>query len=164
RNRLARRVDRRRPVATAHGTARAAGHCAASTRSGAARPRGPLGPARTRTAHGRTLRRPSGQPLAGLGRGRGGRPRAGAAARGGPSGRGGKPGRLGGGVGGRGGGAGAGGAVVAAELAEGGMNVVVLEEGQWHDPDSFTASMPEMLAHLYRDGGQIATLGKPPIM
>ena len=50
-------------------------------------------------------------------------------------------------------GAGAGGAVVAAELAEGGMSVVVLEEGNWHDPDSFTARAPEMLARLYRDGG-----------
>ena len=61
-------------------------------------------------------------------------------------------------------GAGAGGAVVAAELAEGGMRVVMLEEGQWHDPDSFTASMPRMLAQLYRDGGQTATVGEPPIL
>ncbi|MGH2911727.1 MAG: GMC family oxidoreductase N-terminal domain-containing protein [Solirubrobacteraceae bacterium] len=61
-------------------------------------------------------------------------------------------------------GAGAGGAVVAAELAEGGMRVVVLEEGHWHDPDSFTARPPEMLARLYRDGGQTMTLGAPPIM
>src|ERR1035441_5212221 len=61
-------------------------------------------------------------------------------------------------------GAGAGGAVVAAELAEGGMSVVVLEEGHRHDPDSFTARTPEMLARLYRDGGQIVTLGKPPIL
>lgn len=56
------------------------------------------------------------------------------------------------------------GAVVAAELAEGGMSVVVLEEGHWHDPDGFTARMPEMLARLYRDVGQIVTLGKPPIL
>jgi choline dehydrogenase-like flavoprotein len=61
-------------------------------------------------------------------------------------------------------GAGAGGAVAAAELAEGGMSVVVLEEGHWHDPDSFTASPPEMLARLYRDGGQTMTLGAPPIL
>jgi len=61
-------------------------------------------------------------------------------------------------------GAGAGGAVIAAELAEAGMSVVVLEEGQWHDPDGFTARSPEMLARLYRDGAQIATLGKPPIL
>jgi choline dehydrogenase-like flavoprotein len=61
-------------------------------------------------------------------------------------------------------GAGAGGAVVAAELAEGGMSVVVLEEGHWHDPDTFTARPPEMLARLYREGGQTMTLGAPPIM
>jgi choline dehydrogenase-like flavoprotein len=61
-------------------------------------------------------------------------------------------------------GAGAGGAVVAAELAEGGMSVVLLEEGHEHDPDTFTARPPEMLARLYRDGGQTMTLGAPPIM
>lgn len=61
-------------------------------------------------------------------------------------------------------GAGAGGAVVAAELAEGGMSVVLLEEGHWHDPDSFTARPPEMLARLYRDAGQTVTIGNPPIV
>ena len=61
-------------------------------------------------------------------------------------------------------GAGAGGAVVAAELAEEGSEVVVVEEGHWHDPDSFTARPPQMLARLYRDGGQTMTLGAPPIL
>jgi choline dehydrogenase-like flavoprotein len=61
-------------------------------------------------------------------------------------------------------GAGAGGAVVAAELAEGGMSVVVLEEGHEHDVDTFTARPPEMLARLYREGGQTMTLGAPPIL
>jgi choline dehydrogenase-like flavoprotein len=60
-------------------------------------------------------------------------------------------------------GAGAGGAVLAAELAEGGMAVVLLEQGPEHDPDSFTARPPEMLGALYRDGGQTLTLGTPPI-
>jgi choline dehydrogenase-like flavoprotein len=60
-------------------------------------------------------------------------------------------------------GAGAGGAVVAAELAEGGANVVVLEQGPEHDPDGFTARPPQMLARLYRDGGQTMTAGLPPI-
>ena len=60
-------------------------------------------------------------------------------------------------------GAGAGGAVVAAELAEGGANVVVLEQGPEHDADGFTARPPQMLARLYRDGGQTMTLGLPPI-
>jgi choline dehydrogenase-like flavoprotein len=61
-------------------------------------------------------------------------------------------------------GAGAGGAVVAAELAEGGAEVVVLEQGPRHDPDRFSARPPEMLARLYRDGGQTTTLGNPPIV
>ncbi len=61
-------------------------------------------------------------------------------------------------------GAGAGGAVAAAELAEGGARVVVLEQGPRHDPDGFTARPPEMLARLYRDAGQTTTIGSPPIL
>jgi choline dehydrogenase-like flavoprotein len=61
-------------------------------------------------------------------------------------------------------GAGAGGAVVAAELAEGGATVVLLEQGAHHSPDRFTARPPEMLASLYRDAGQTITLGNPPIV
>lgn len=61
-------------------------------------------------------------------------------------------------------GAGAGGAVAAAELAEGGARVVLLEQGARHDADGFTARPPEMLARLYRDGGQSTTLGMPPIV
>jgi choline dehydrogenase-like flavoprotein len=61
-------------------------------------------------------------------------------------------------------GAGAGGAVVAAELAEGGADVVVLEQGPRHDPDTFTARPPQMLARLYREAGQTLTLGTPPIV
>jgi choline dehydrogenase-like flavoprotein len=61
-------------------------------------------------------------------------------------------------------GAGAGGAVAAAELAEGGARVVLLEQGPEHDPDRFSARPLEMLASLYRDGGQSATLGAPPIL
>lgn len=60
-------------------------------------------------------------------------------------------------------GAGAAGAVAAAELAEGGANVIVLEEGPEHHPDEFTARPPQMLARLYRDGGQTVTLGVPPV-
>jgi choline dehydrogenase-like flavoprotein len=61
-------------------------------------------------------------------------------------------------------GAGAGGAVAAAELAEGGASVVLLEQGPWHDPDTFTARPPQMLGRLYRDGGQTLTVGSPPIL
>jgi choline dehydrogenase-like flavoprotein len=60
-------------------------------------------------------------------------------------------------------GAGAGGAVAAAELAEAGVRVVVLEQGARHDPDRFTARPPEMMARLYRDGGQTMTVGTPPM-
>lgn len=61
-------------------------------------------------------------------------------------------------------GAGGGGAVVAAELAEAGADVVLLEQGPAHDPDGFTARPPEMLAKLYRDAGQTTTIGSPPIL
>ncbi|MHB8243376.1 MAG: GMC family oxidoreductase [Solirubrobacteraceae bacterium] len=61
-------------------------------------------------------------------------------------------------------GGGAGGAVVAAELAEAGASVVMLEQGPLHDVEDFTARPPEMLARLYRDGGQSATVGTPPIV
>jgi choline dehydrogenase-like flavoprotein len=61
-------------------------------------------------------------------------------------------------------GAGAGGAVAATELAEGGARVVLLEQGSDHDPDQFSARPLEMLGRLYRDGGQTATLGTPPIL
>jgi choline dehydrogenase-like flavoprotein len=61
-------------------------------------------------------------------------------------------------------GAGAGGAVLAAELAEGGADVVVLEQGPRHDVADFSARPPAMLARLYRDGGQTMTLGNPPVV
>ena len=61
-------------------------------------------------------------------------------------------------------GAGAGGAVLAAELAEGGARVTLLEQGSEHDADRFSARPPEMMARLYRDAGQTATLGSPPIL
>src|ERR1035437_7532096 len=61
-------------------------------------------------------------------------------------------------------GAGAGGAVLAAEIAEGGARVVVLEQGPRHDPDGLSARPPEMLARLSRDGCQTATVGAPPIL
>jgi choline dehydrogenase-like flavoprotein len=61
-------------------------------------------------------------------------------------------------------GSGAGGAVVAKELAEGGMRVVVLEEGEHITTDAFTARPREMIPRLYRDGGQHVTFGSPPIV
>jgi choline dehydrogenase-like flavoprotein len=61
-------------------------------------------------------------------------------------------------------GSGAGGAPVAKELAEGGMRVAILEEGDWWDTDRFVARPREMMPVLYRDAGQIVTLGRPPIV
>ena len=61
-------------------------------------------------------------------------------------------------------GTGAGGAAVAKELAEGGMRVVMLEEGEWHDTSEFNARPREMTAKLYRDAGQTTTLGNTPIV
>ena len=61
-------------------------------------------------------------------------------------------------------GSGAGGAPAAKELAEGGMRVAILEEGDWHDTATFTARPREMMPRLYRDAGQSATVGTPPII
>jgi choline dehydrogenase-like flavoprotein len=61
-------------------------------------------------------------------------------------------------------GSGAGGAPVAKELAEAGLRVAILEEGDWHDSASFTARPREMSQRLYRDAGQIVTVGTPPIV
>lgn len=60
-------------------------------------------------------------------------------------------------------GSGAGGAPVAKELAEGGMRVAMIEEGEWWDTDSFDARPREMMPLLYRDAAQTVTVGAPPI-
>jgi choline dehydrogenase-like flavoprotein len=61
-------------------------------------------------------------------------------------------------------GTGAGGAPVAALLAEAGLRVAILEEGDRHEPAGMTARPRDMMRRLYRDGGQIATVGDPPIV
>jgi glycine/D-amino acid oxidase-like deaminating enzyme len=60
-------------------------------------------------------------------------------------------------------GSGAGGAVVAAELAEAGLRVAVLEEGEHHPTERFTTNTLDMLRVLYRDCGASTTLGRAPI-
>lgn len=58
-------------------------------------------------------------------------------------------------------GSGAGGAVIAKELAEGGMKVIIVEEGAYHRTHrdlSFDA-----LSRMYRDRGLVTTLGSPII-
>lgn len=61
-------------------------------------------------------------------------------------------------------GSGAGGAPVAAELAEAGFDVVVLEEGSYYQTRDFTADTSAMIRQLYRDGGATLALGNPPII
>jgi choline dehydrogenase-like flavoprotein len=61
-------------------------------------------------------------------------------------------------------GSGAGGAVVAAELAEGGLDVAVMEEGGYHPSSEFNANAASMVRKLYRDGGLTVALGRPPVI
>ena len=60
-------------------------------------------------------------------------------------------------------GTGAGGGVVAKELAEGGLSVVMLEEGELLRTADFTARPRDLTHRLYRDGAQIATVGTTPV-
>ncbi len=60
-------------------------------------------------------------------------------------------------------GSGAGGAVAAAELAEAGLDVLVLEAGPHYNRDSYPSDHLEAIAGLYRDGGLTIAEGKPPI-
>jgi choline dehydrogenase-like flavoprotein len=61
-------------------------------------------------------------------------------------------------------GSGAGGATMAAELAEAGVDVVVLEEGGYHPTESFTAETGRALRTLYRDGGGGMAIGRPSVL
>ena len=61
-------------------------------------------------------------------------------------------------------GSGAGGSPVAAELAEAGFDVVVVEEGSYYETRDFTANTSAMVRQLYRDGGATMAIGSPPIL
>ncbi|HEY1555193.1 MAG TPA: GMC family oxidoreductase N-terminal domain-containing protein, partial [Kofleriaceae bacterium] len=61
-------------------------------------------------------------------------------------------------------GSGAGGAPMAAELAEAGFDVIVLEEGSYYTTRDFTANTTAMVRQLYRGGGATMALGNPPIL
>jgi choline dehydrogenase-like flavoprotein len=60
-------------------------------------------------------------------------------------------------------GTGAGGAVVGAELAEAGREVLFIEEGGYHPTSSFNPYLTESLPRLYRDAGGTIIMGRPPI-
>ena len=61
-------------------------------------------------------------------------------------------------------GSGAGGAPIAAELAEAGFDVIVLEEGRYYTTRDFTADSSAMVRQLYRGGGATMALGDPPVL
>ena len=60
-------------------------------------------------------------------------------------------------------GSGAGGAVAAKELAEAGLKVIVLEEGEHFDRRDFSGPTPERLRRFYRGNGLTFTIGVPTI-
>ncbi len=60
-------------------------------------------------------------------------------------------------------GSGAGGAVAAKELAEAGLKVIVLEEGEHFDRRDFTGPPPERLRRFYRGNGLTFTIGVPTV-
>ena len=60
-------------------------------------------------------------------------------------------------------GSGAGGAVAAKELAEAGLKVILLEEGERLDRRDFTGAPPERLRRFYRGNGLTFTIGVPTI-
>ncbi|HET7417289.1 MAG TPA: GMC family oxidoreductase [Solirubrobacterales bacterium] len=60
-------------------------------------------------------------------------------------------------------GSGAGGAVAAAELAEAGLDVLVLEAGDHFNRDNYPAVRLEAIATLYREAGLTIAEGRPPI-
>lgn len=61
-------------------------------------------------------------------------------------------------------GSGAGGGAIAAELAEGGRSVVVIEEGGHYTSKDFGLHAPTMIQKLYRNAGSAPILGKPNII
>lgn len=61
-------------------------------------------------------------------------------------------------------GSGAGGATLAAELAEAGLDVVVVEEGRYYSTRDFTADASAAVRTLYRDGGATMAIGDPPVL
>ncbi len=61
-------------------------------------------------------------------------------------------------------GSGAGGGAVAAELAEAGFSVIIVEEGGFFTSKDFKYEPVEMIKKLYRDAGTGVIQGKPPIV
>jgi choline dehydrogenase-like flavoprotein len=61
-------------------------------------------------------------------------------------------------------GSGSGGGAAAARLAEGGLDVVVLEEGGHYGSEKYSRRVTDTIRRLYRDGGISIIYGKPSIV
>jgi choline dehydrogenase-like flavoprotein len=61
-------------------------------------------------------------------------------------------------------GSGAGGGAVAAELAEAGRSVILVEEGGYYTERDFTSDAPAMIKKLYRNAGTAVIRGRPNII
>ena len=61
-------------------------------------------------------------------------------------------------------GTGAGGAALAAELAQRGVAVVLLEEGRYFSRAAFNKDIPTRMRSIWRQRGMTFTVGKPPII
>ncbi len=61
-------------------------------------------------------------------------------------------------------GSGAGGATAAAEFAEAGYDVIVLEEGSYYGTKDFTPNATDMIRKMYRGGGATMAIGSPPVL
>lgn len=62
-------------------------------------------------------------------------------------------------------GSGAGGAVVAKELAEAGLSVILVEEGSYYQTEDFRKTdIVDSIVNLYRDGGSTFAFGKPNVL
>lgn len=60
-------------------------------------------------------------------------------------------------------GSGAGGGPFAAELAEAGLDVILVEEGGWYRTEDFTTDAIKMVKKLYRNAGTTMAMGKPNV-
>jgi choline dehydrogenase-like flavoprotein len=61
-------------------------------------------------------------------------------------------------------GSGAGGATMAAELADAGIDVVIVEEGGYHPTQTFSSRTGRATRALYRSAGAELALGSPPVL
>lgn len=60
-------------------------------------------------------------------------------------------------------GSGAGGSTMAAELAEAGLNVIIIEEGRHYRTEDFSDDTTKMVRAMYRSGGATMAFGDPPV-